>query len=505
MCAADGRVTLANPAGQRSLPGVETRTYDDDPRPVRRWQPSRHPRSGRAAGRSSSRPRPIRIAGSSSPPTRSSGPGVQNDGEETILVMRDVTDARRREAIRETFVGVLSHELRTPVTTIYGGAKLLAREGLDARRGDSSERVRRHHGGDRASASTGRGRRRPEPVRRPAGDIGAEPVLLQRLLPRVVSSEEGRWPGVTFRLEIEPNLPTVVADPTYVEQVFRNLLSNAAKYGGVGHRRSRSSPTTGDDEVTVRILDDGPGLLGRGDRSPVRAVLPLARDRPDRQRGGIGLFVSRSPDRGDGRSDLGSSSARGWLRIRVRAAGAARLIERPHRRSVTASHASARRRGSPTAIAPMAAITTKKQDELVEEPDLEVHAHHAGEDHRRQQDRREDRQGLHDVVRSLREATHVDVVRAEQRLAQVLHRIEGTLETAEQLRPRTPELLVDGQVRSARAGRRPPVAVPATGGPPRSGAAGPRVRPRTSSVARPRSAISSSRSISRSNASTVRW
>ena len=27
-------------------------------------------------------------------------------------------------------------------------------------------------------------------------------------------------------------LPTVIADPTYVEQVVRNLLSNAAKYGG---------------------------------------------------------------------------------------------------------------------------------------------------------------------------------------------------------------------------------------------------------------------------------
>ena len=46
---------------------------------------------------------------------------------ETIVVLRDVTAARQREAIRETFIGVLSHELRTPVTSIYGGAKLLAR------------------------------------------------------------------------------------------------------------------------------------------------------------------------------------------------------------------------------------------------------------------------------------------------------------------------------------------------------------------------------------------
>ena len=47
---------------------------------------------------------------------------------ETIVVLRDVTEARQRQAVRDTFVGVLSHELRTPVTTIYGGAKILARE-----------------------------------------------------------------------------------------------------------------------------------------------------------------------------------------------------------------------------------------------------------------------------------------------------------------------------------------------------------------------------------------
>ncbi len=117
-----------------------------------------------------------------------------------------------------------------------------------------------------------------------AGDIGAEPVLLQRLLPRVVMSEQSRWPGVGFEAEIESNLPTVVADPTYVEQVFRNLLSNAAKYGGAGtaididrgERRRRGHRP--DPRRRSRVP-------GRGVRAPVRAVLPLPGDLTDRQRG----------------------------------------------------------------------------------------------------------------------------------------------------------------------------------------------------------------------------
>jgi two-component system sensor histidine kinase KdpD len=91
------------------------------------------------------------------------------------------------------------------------------------------------------------------------GDVGAEPVLLQRLLPAVLASEQARWPGVTFTSDIRAGLPTVIADPTYVEQVVRNLLSNAAKYGGSGTRVDIGVEAV-EHEVRVRILDDGPGF-----------------------------------------------------------------------------------------------------------------------------------------------------------------------------------------------------------------------------------------------------
>ena len=130
------------------------------------------------------------------------GIGLAAAGDETILVIRDVTDARRREAIRETFIGVLSHELRTPVTTIFGGAKLLAREQStldeDTRRGifrdiyDEAERLQRL-----VEDVVAMNRFSDED-----GEIGWEPVLIQRLLPSVARSEESRWPGVTYVLDV---------------------------------------------------------------------------------------------------------------------------------------------------------------------------------------------------------------------------------------------------------------------------------------------------------------
>ncbi len=289
VCAADGRVTLANPAGQEIFPNVEALTYgeilDHFTNAV-----ELAPKLGTGGGpvELSTRADPDRWIELSTYPV--AGSGIPTGGNETIIVLRDVTDARRREAIRETFVGVLSHELRTPVTTIYGGAKLLAREGSTL-----DDETRRSVFAD-ITEETERLQRLVEDVVAlnrfgdNAGDIGAEPVLLQRVLPRVIASEEGRWPGVTFRAEIEPNLPTVLADPTYVEQVFRNLLSNGAKYGGAG-ASIEVVAATGVNEVTVRILDDGPGfpaeetdrLFERFYRSPVTAGSASG--------AGIGLFV----------------------------------------------------------------------------------------------------------------------------------------------------------------------------------------------------------------------
>jgi two-component system sensor histidine kinase KdpD len=68
-----------------------------------------------------------------------------------------------------------------------------------------------------------------------------------------------RWPGVEFRMDLPSGLPTAFADPTYVEQVIRNLLSNAAKYGGPGTTVDIRAEADG-DELKIRIIDDGPGF-----------------------------------------------------------------------------------------------------------------------------------------------------------------------------------------------------------------------------------------------------
>jgi signal transduction histidine kinase len=249
----DGVVTLANRTARRLLGPFEQVDLDAV---LARFERVDELRAALAGG-----PVQARLAGGEGRWLEVSAYPVdpaEEPGGGTILVLRDVTAARERDQARDAFIGMLSHELRTPITTIYAGAKLLARDGgpePELRREifddihNEAERLHRLVEDVVALTRFGEG----------ALEIGSEPVLLQRVLPAVARSEEGRWPGGEIELVIGSDLPPVSADATYVEQVVRNLLANAMKYGGEDPRATVAA-VEAPGEVQVRVLDRGPGF-----------------------------------------------------------------------------------------------------------------------------------------------------------------------------------------------------------------------------------------------------
>jgi signal transduction histidine kinase len=280
----DGVIALANRTARRMLGPFE----EVDLEAVL----ARFERSADLAARLATGPVQARLAGDPGRWLEVAGYPVEESDEGaagTILVIRDVTAARERDQARDAFIGMLSHELRTPITTIYAGAKLLARDGgleSETRAGifedihGEAEHLHRLVEDVVALTRFGEG----------ALEIGSEPVLLQRVLPAVVRSEQGRWPGGRFELALEPDLPPVSGDATYVEQVVRNLLANAMKYGGAG---SRATIVAGEvsGEVQVRVLDEGPGFP----EEEAESLFELYYRSPAVSRkvsgSGIGLFV----------------------------------------------------------------------------------------------------------------------------------------------------------------------------------------------------------------------
>jgi two-component system sensor histidine kinase KdpD len=209
----------------------------------------------------------------------------------TILVMRDVTAARNARNVRDAFLGILSHELRTPVTTIYGGSEMLARRAASV-----SEEERREVYED-IRAESDRLYRLVENllvlsrVERQGLQIDPEPVLLQRLIPRVIESESSRWLSASFDTDLPAGLPPVAAEETYLEQILRNLVGNAAKYGGSGP----IAVTAADfgSVVRVTVADKGPGFPDVEKDSLFELFYRSPSSERTASGAGIGLFVCR--------------------------------------------------------------------------------------------------------------------------------------------------------------------------------------------------------------------
>jgi PAS domain S-box-containing protein len=227
--------------------------------------------------------------------TRMLGTGQDITTRRQLQDERDelLAEERRAAEFREAFIDVISHELRTPITTILGITQILTRPGRP------DDPVARMALMEDVRSETERLHRLVEDllilsrVERGRLEVDTEPLEPRRLLTRIVNIERTELPNIEIDLTMEPDLPIVAGEATYVEQVVRNMLGNAAKYTGPGTAVVVDVRREGDD-VAIRVLDDGPGVA----EDSLPYLFDLFYRDPDSARtvagSGIGLFVCSS-------------------------------------------------------------------------------------------------------------------------------------------------------------------------------------------------------------------
>ena len=157
-------------------------------------------------------------------------------------------------------IEILSHELRSPITTIHLGTKVLRDAGnrisgpvrlevVEAVE-EEAERlyrlvedllaVARHEGG--------------------AAPLPVAPLAIQRWLPDTIAAEVRAYPALVVRSSIPHDLPPVLVDDGGFAHVVRNLLANAVRYAprGMPVEIVASVPQPG--VVRLEFLDRGPGV-----------------------------------------------------------------------------------------------------------------------------------------------------------------------------------------------------------------------------------------------------
>jgi PAS domain S-box-containing protein len=220
-----------------------------------------------------------------------------------VLVFRDITERRAQERERleadrrkDEFLAMLAHELRNPLAVLGSGIQVLRRGGgapaMEQAAGAVGEAMERQIGQlarlvddllDVSRINLGRIELRKAPARLAR--------VLQQAAEAALPAIRAR--GMELRLT-QPAEPLVVeADVARLSQVFGNLLSNAAKFGGrSGHIRVVSEAHRG--QALVRVQDDGIGIAPEAIGSIFDLFVQADRSLARSEGGlGVGLAVAR--------------------------------------------------------------------------------------------------------------------------------------------------------------------------------------------------------------------
>ncbi len=187
-------------------------------------------------------------------------PLMASDGSlrNIIATVRDVTKFRNAEEIKNTFVSIVSHELKTPVALIKGYVSTLRRE--DAKWDktivkDSLEVIEEE--ADHLAAMI---EDLLDASRFQAGGLipNMADVSLPELADRLAKRFRTQTNHHTIVVDFPKNFPVILADENRISQVISNLLSNSIKYAADGEIRisGQSRP----EQVIVTVSDHGPGI-----------------------------------------------------------------------------------------------------------------------------------------------------------------------------------------------------------------------------------------------------
>jgi two-component system, NtrC family, sensor histidine kinase KinB len=178
------------------------------------------------------------------------------------VVLYDVTRFRLLDAAKTHLVGTVSHELKTPLTSVrlvlylllektLGGLTPKQQELLEAARGDTDRLLRILNDLlDLARLEEG------------GAELHREKVSPAELLQTVVeeTTDKAATKDLRINQEVASDLPPVLVDRQRIGYAFYNLVTNAIKHSPPGAEIRLSAANGDDHNVVFTVADDGPGI-----------------------------------------------------------------------------------------------------------------------------------------------------------------------------------------------------------------------------------------------------
>ena len=205
-----------------------------------------------------------------------------------LVVLRRAEVQQRLDMARSDLVSTVSHEIRSPLTSVKGFVKTLLakwdRFNDDQKRqmlatvDEDADRVTRLLGEllDVSRIDAGRLQLRRQMI--------DAPVIAERVAERLRTADEGH----EIVCEFPDDFPRLYADPDKVEQVLTNLVENALKYGA---GRTTIAGTVEEEHVTIVVSDQGQGIPSQ---YLTQIFTKFFRRAGERRTGtGLGLYITK--------------------------------------------------------------------------------------------------------------------------------------------------------------------------------------------------------------------
>lgn len=212
------------------------------------------------------------------------GSGIREIAQLADDFNRMAHELKSVEYLRRDFTSNLSHELKSPVASIRGYARLLQMEGLSPEQ--RQEYVSAIAAESQRLGSLSDNLLRLTRLEGQAPKLALEKFCLDEQLRRCVTS---LYPQIQKKSQsIQADLPRVLilADQELLNQVWQNLLDNAIKFSPQGGRLSLSLSKPNRAQIQVRVCDDGPGM---DEVTCQRIFEKFFQGDPSRHMGGNGL------------------------------------------------------------------------------------------------------------------------------------------------------------------------------------------------------------------------
>jgi two-component system sensor histidine kinase SenX3 len=205
-----------------------------------------------------------------------------------VAFIRDVSESRRKEAVRRDFVANVSHELKTPIGALALLAETMAGSGDEAVVRQLAERVSREADrlgriiDDLLNLSLIEAQESPS----------REPVPISVLIAEALEAVRPAADALGIPLHVTADLPeaSVPCDRRQVLSALTNLLDNAIKYSEAPSAVEIDA-TASDGMVTISVRDEGPGIPSRDLERIFERFYRVDRAR-SRATGGTGLGLS---------------------------------------------------------------------------------------------------------------------------------------------------------------------------------------------------------------------